>query len=232
MPRSPGHQNTARGLLVEVTRKEDYYRGFQRKGSSQHALLEGLALAVLLALALPRHPPHEPPRAAPRLLLRRRLARRRLRRFARRRLRDRWAAAARQLDGLLLKFLPRFFYFVRRAGPVLKKFLGDLFGLFLVADDLRGGRSFSFEILSRRRRRRRGVITLTASARWRGGLPAGGRRVGRGPLRDAKAVVSVRRDPPRRRRQGRRGGTKGASLGCPTPAGDLKALQKLPTGSL
>ncbi len=84
---------------------------------------------VLLALALPRHPPHEPPRAAPRLLLRRRLARRRLR--------DGWAAAPCQLDGLLLKFLPRFFYFVRRAGPVLEKLLGDLFGLLLVADDLR-----------------------------------------------------------------------------------------------
>ena len=130
---------------------------------------------VLLALALPRHAPHQPPRAASRFLLRRRFA-------VGRRLRDRWAAAPCQLDGLLLKFLPRFFYFVRRAGAIFKKLLGDLFSFFFVADDLRGGRSFSFEILSRRRRRRRGVVTVTASARWRGGLPAGGRRVARGSL--------------------------------------------------
>ena len=138
---------------------------------------------VLLALALPRHAPHQPPRAASSFLLRRRFA-------VGRRLRDRWAAAPCQLDGLLLKFLPRFFYFVRRAGPVLKKFLGDLFSFFFVADDLRGGRSFSFEILSRRRRRRRGVVTVTASARWRGGLPAGGRRVARGALWLAKAELN------------------------------------------
>ena len=156
MPRSPGHQNTARGLLVEVTRKEDYYRGFQRKGSSQHALLEGLALAVLLALALPRHPPHEPPRAAPGLLLRRRLP-------ISRGLRDGWAAAARQLDRFFfLKRLSRVFHFFGRAGPVLEQLLGDLFGLLLVADDLRA------------------VRCVTASARWRCAWRS----------RDAKAVVS------------------------------------------
>ena len=104
----------------------------QRKGPSQHTLLEGLALAVLLALALPRHAPHQPPRAAPRLLLRRR--------FARRRLRDRRRAAApRQLDRFFFFYgLPRVFDLFGRAGPVLKKLLGDLFGLLLVADDLCG----------------------------------------------------------------------------------------------
>ena len=138
---------------------------------------------MLLPLSLSRHAPHQPPRAAPSFLLRRRFA-------VGRRLRDRWAAAPCQLDGLLLKFLPRFFYFVRRAGAIFKKLLGDLFSFFFVADDLRGGRSFSFEILSRRRRRRRGVVTVTASARWRGGLPAGGRRVARGALWLAKAELN------------------------------------------
>ena len=106
----------------------------QRKGPSQHTLLEGLALAVLLALALPRHAPHQPPRAAPGLLLRRR--------FARRRLRDRRrAAAARQLDRFFFfDGLPRVFHFFRRAGAVLEQLLGDLFGLLLVADDLCGCR--------------------------------------------------------------------------------------------
>ena len=40
--------------------------------------------------------------------------------------------------------------------------------------------------------------------------------------------VSGHWDPPRRRRQGRRGGGAGASLGCPTPAGREESATKLP----
>jgi hypothetical protein len=156
----------------------------QRKGPSQHTLLEGLALAVLLALALPRHAPHQPPRAAPRLLLRRR--------FARRRLRDRRRAAApRQLDRFFFFYgLPRVFDLFGRAGPVLKKLLGDLFGLLLVADDLCGCR------VPRGGTARRAALRVALSGY-------------------AKAVVSVRRDPPRRRRQDRSRVVRSASLGCP-----------------
>ena len=169
----------------------------QRKGPSQHTLLEGLALAVLLALALPRHAPHEPPRAAPRLLLRRR--------FARRRLRDRRRAAApRQLDRFFLfDGLPRVFDLFGRAGAVLEQLLGDLFGLLLVADDLRD---------------RCDCVGSTALRVALSGY--------------AKAVVSGRRDPPRRRRPGRRGGGAGASLGCPTPAGAWNSQQSCPTRKL
>ena len=124
----------------------------QRKGPSQHTLLEGLALAVLLALALPRHAPHQPPRAAPRLLLRRR--------FARRRLRDRRrAAAARQLDRFFFfDGLPRVLDLFRRAGAVLEQLLSDLFGLLLVADDLRDCRA--------RRRREPAGGGVTRGALW------------------------------------------------------------------
>ena len=61
---------------------------------------------------------------------------------------------------------------------------------------------------------------------------AGGRRVARGALGDAKAGVSVRRGAPRRRRQGRLRVGKSASLGCPTPAGAWNSPTKLPSGSL
>ena len=90
---------------------------------------------MLLALALPRHAPHQPPRAAPSFLLRRR--------FARRRLRDGWrAAAARQLDRFFFfDGLPRVLDLFWRAGAVLEQLLGDLFGLLLVADDLRAAAS-------------------------------------------------------------------------------------------
>ena len=44
---------------------------------------------------------------------------------------------------------------------------------------------------------------------------AGGRRVARGALGDAKAGVSVRRGAPRRRRQDQLIVIRGASLGCP-----------------
>ena len=52
------------------------------------------------------------------------------------------AAAARQLDRFFFfDGLPRVFHFFGRAGAVLKKLLGDLFGLLLVADDLRAASS-------------------------------------------------------------------------------------------